>query len=104
MNRLAENSKSDIIPEVGMGATGYMYSDRVAGTVIEIKAKNRIVVQEDDCKMEPWPSGYAVEGSYTRNPAGRTWELIKTKRGWKVVGRDMRFRLGRRDAYTDPSF
>lgn len=103
INRIAETAEGQI-PEIGMGCTGYMWTDRIACTIIEIKAKNRIVVQRDDCKMEPWPSGYAVDDSYTPNPEGQTYELIKTKRGWKQVGCSTRFVLGKRSEYCDPSF
>lgn len=30
--------------------------------------------------------------------------LIKTKRGWKALGKERRFALGFREAYEDPSF
>jgi hypothetical protein len=52
MNRIAETAKPPV-PEVGMGATILMYSDRHAATVIEIldvrmisKQPTKIVVQE----------------------------------------------------------
>lgn len=103
INRIVERTESDV-PEVGMGCTGYLWSDRIACTVIEVKAKNRIVVQRDTSEMEPYPSGYAVEGSYKADPEGRIYQLIKTKRGWKEVGQTTRFVLGTRSEYRDPSY
>lgn len=103
INRMQENALSKT-PEIGMGATGYMYSDRIACTVIAITAKNRITVQRDSCEMESWPSGYAKEGSYKEDKDGQTYDLIKTKKGWKEIGGTTRFRLGTRQEYYDPSF
>lgn len=91
-------------PQIGMGVTGYLWSDRIACTVIKITAKNRITVQRDDCTFEPFPSGYAIEGSYTPNPNGQTYNLIRTKRGWKEIGTETRFNLGVRAEYRDPHF
>ena len=103
INRIGEQSKSET-PEVGMGATGFMYSDRIACTVIKVISPSRIVVQRDSCKLEPWPSGYAIDNSYKPDPDGETYTLIKTSKGWKQLKASTRFRLGDRSEYHDPSF
>lgn len=101
---MTKDKQLEITPEIGMGATGFLWTDRIACTVIEIKAKNRIVVQRDKCKMDPFPSGYAIEDSYEPDLSGTKYELIKTSRGWKEVGSNIRYRLNERSEYRDPSF
>lgn len=103
MNRIGEQS-AIVTPEIGMGATGFGYSDRYPYTVVEVKSKARIVVQSDFYKLEPWPSGYGIEESYKADTEGELITLVKTAKGWKEFKGSMRFALGFRQAYSDPSF
>lgn len=99
INRLQENSTADV-PEVGQGCTLYYYSDRDAATVIEVKSPSRVVVQEDDVIYNE--NGYAE--SISRNSEGKVFEVIRTKKGWKVLNLNVRVRFGFRKPYLDPSF
>lgn len=99
INRIRENSVNDV-PEVGQGCTIYYYTDRDAATVIEVKSPTRIVIQEDDVEFDE--SGYASK--ITQNPEGKKHEVIKTKKGWKILKRTTRVRLGFREPYYDWSF
>ncbi|HHA5789787.1 TPA: hypothetical protein ACOBID_001828 [Enterococcus faecium] len=101
-NRMMEGKATSKEIVVGMGATELLYTDRNPFTVIEVKSKNRIVVQEDDAiNKATFPD---QEWEYSRNPEGQTFELIKTKNGWKVLKKDIRFYIGNREKYYDPNF
>ena len=78
-NRLMEGAQ-EIVPEIGMGATELMWSDRYPYTVVEIVSKNRIKVQEDIYTMQS-------NGDYEfkSNLDGVIKTLIKTSHGWKVL-------------------
>ena len=85
--------------EVGMGATQLLWSDRYPYTITKILSKNKIQVQEDIYALQP-------NGSYEikSNPDGEVKTLIKTSKGWKVLGGTTYFCIGVRDIHIDPSF
>ena len=97
-NRLLEY-ENQIVPEVGMGATELMWSDRYPYTIIKVLGKARIMVQED--KYVELPNGNEV---FERDPEGEIKTLVKTTRGWKIRGQKTYFRLNMRSYYIDPSF
>jgi hypothetical protein len=108
-------------PVVGMGATMTSYSDRHAGTIIEVKKVGKgllITVQADDVKrIDNNGMSESQEYQYTPNPNGATYlykqkepntrwvamymnqetgRLNKSERGGLVIGE--------RDEYYDFSF
>jgi hypothetical protein len=105
-------------PEIGMGATVLLWSDRHAATVVEWDPKRKIVtVTEDIAKVV---KGSTIDGSaeyeYETNPDGpiasyrledRGWVQVRfneeTKR-WNKVGSGPGLIVGKRDEYRDPSF
>jgi len=109
-NRISERVRSKE-PEIGMGVTEYMWSDREAWEIIEIKDDRHIVIRELDSKL---PEGDSIFGSqnwiFSSNPDNRTKVLFKTiDKGWKErIGTrrlgTSRFVLGRADKYYDPTF
>ena len=101
-NRLRENG-TEIVPEVGMGATELLYTDRNPYTVTEVLSKSRILVQEDNYESAdnvPMSNNW----KFSPNPDGNIETLVKTKKGWKVLKGSTYFRLGSRDKYYDYSF
>lgn len=98
------------VPEVGMGATKYLGSDRYPFTIIKVLSPTTIVVQEDDANL--------IEGNYyntehqvheyTRNTESREVTLTKRKNGrWVERGDSMKgtpYSIGERDRHNDPSF
>jgi len=103
-------------PTVGMGATILMWTDRKAGTVVDVM-DNIIAVQEDTAKrVDDNGMSESQEYEYTPNPdAPNTWfrrekagnwvEVFvnrKTNRWNKGGGRGLR--LGERRQYRDVSF
>lgn len=108
----------DLIPEIGMGATKQMYSDRIALSIVEIiKNKNIIVLTEDSYKRTD-KNGFSENQiyEYTMNPNGRKFFYKKTPIGWREVEQNPetgRFNfvsnkydliLGVRNKYHDFSF
>ena len=80
-NRILENSKS-IEPEVGMGVTECMWSDREPYEVIEVTDPRHIKVRRMATKVV---SGSAFDGSaeyeYFSDPNGNVASLFKKKNG-----------------------
>ena len=120
MNHLySRMTKGQPQPEVGMGVTFLMWSDRRPGTIIEVGKTGRylsIVVQEDTYKVvKGTPFDGTAEYEYSSNPDGRKytyrfrndrWEQIyrnpDTNRWVKSEGDGLR--IGERDRYYDPHF
>ncbi|MFI5260778.1 MAG: hypothetical protein ACHQU0_03220 [Candidatus Paceibacteria bacterium] len=104
-NRLDENRKPPT-PEIGMGATILMYSDRVAVTVVEILSPKRILIQEDYAnRTDKNGMSESQEYEYRPNPnaAEREFSLRKDGR-WKEAKGATVLMLGERDHYYDYSF
>jgi len=104
-------------PEVGMPATILMWTDREAGTIVEVNmAKRYIVVQEDKATIVSGHTLGAPEYRYEANTEGSLhyfrkgkdgrWASVyinpETKRFVKCGSRGLR--LGHREKYVDPSF
>ena len=102
-------------PEVGMGATVLMWSDRHAATVVEVlryksgalAGKVRaIVVQEDRSTVV---SGSAHDGSavyeHTANPFSARETFYRNKAGqFALKCGNAKLAIGFRETYQDPSF
>ena len=109
-NRLLERTKP-AVPEVGMGCTECLWSDRYPYEVIEVKDARHCTVRELDAIVV---SGYTNDGSaeyrYESNPNGRTKTLFLTNKGrWvEKVGRSWKgssgWAIGYAEKYYDPSF
>ncbi len=101
-------------PEVGMGVTMAMRSDRLAGTIQEIFA-----IQGDPaftCSLDQC----LPDGTYRTRPEGERYSFRRRGTGdsarWEQVSRNarterwvkssagMRLTLGMRDAHRDPQF
>ena len=98
-------------PEVGMGATILMWSDREAATIVSVsKSGKRIEVQRDHAKRTD-NNGLSESQTYefTPNPEGPRIAYTLRKNGqWVREGESMkggqRLRVGSRDHYYDFSF
>ena len=107
INRLCEQMVPSV-PKVGDGYTAFHYTDRSAGTVVEVSADGkRVTVQEDNFKV----LGNYLENRYefSPNPAGRKEVYTLRKNGRYVrEGEPLKngqvVQFGRRDKYHDPSF
>ena len=118
MNRLMESAKQTE-PEVGMGATITMHSDRYAVTIVGVelfksgpnKGKaSRIQVQRDDAvRADKNGMSESQEYTYTPNPKAQKQTFTVRRDGsWREagsVGNDgSGLIIGDRDEYYDYSF
>lgn len=103
MNRIAEVSKQPK-PEVGMGATIMMYTDRIAATIIKVTAKS-ITVQEDvSTRVDNNGMSESQEYSYKSNPKGQIQVFRLRKRGGYRNKDGDGLLIGDRDHYYDYGF
>ena len=98
------------VPEVGMGATQLMWTDRSAGTIIEVSKSGKKLVFQRDAVSRKDTNGMSDSQSYLykRNSHGLTYEYSLRKNGrWVRVGDNFNgpsLLLGHREEYYDYSF
>ena len=104
MNHLmADGSALALKPEVGMGATVLMWSDRHAGTIVKVTPRT-ITVQRDFARRTDSNGMSEVQRyEYSQNPQGLVEVFRLTKRGWRNrCGNGLQ--IGIRSQYHDYSF
>lgn len=105
---MISGSDPNLVPEVGMGATVLMWTDRRAATVIEVSKSGKLItVQYDSAKQQG--SFGSQDWKLEADPNGPTRVFTKRKNGqWIQAGSPMnggtRLGLGYRDHYYDYSF
>lgn len=97
-----------LMPEVGMGATEILFSDRRAKTVVKVLTPNKVVVRENctEC-IDYYKGDYKIldelsnmhEEVFTRRKSGRWVEMGQPDKHGSVF-----LVLGHRAHYIDPSF
>ena len=97
-----------LMPEVGMGATAFYFSDRRAKTVTQVLTPNRITVRENCTECIDYYSGsYKIldelsnmpEITFSRRKSGNWVEIGQPDRNGSVY-----LVLGYRAHFIDPSF
>lgn len=107
INALYDAANNPTVPEVGMGGTVVMWSDRHAVTVVEVsRTGHRVTVREDTAtRIDGNGMSDAQTYSYEPNPAGRLSVFSRRKDGsYREVGGSTRLLLGARESYHDYSF
>ena len=80
-NRLLENTRG-LDPQIGMGVTECLYSDREPYEIIAIKDDRHITVRRMNYKrVDDNGMSECQDYEYTSNPEGYTCELFKNKKG-----------------------
>jgi len=108
-NRLMEQGKNPK-PVVGTGVTLPSYTDRYAGTIVEILSDKKIVIQEDKAiRTDNRGMSEDQDYKYERDPSAPKVIFRLRKNGtWVVDGQPMNVGqiacLGYRRAYHDFSF
>ena len=84
-NRVMENSRG-AQPEVGMGVTQCLWSDRHPWEIIAVKDERHITIRRLDAKRTDH-SGFSEcqEYEYTSNENNPVYELFKNKKGRWVI-------------------
>ena len=110
-NRLLEHSKGNK-PEVGMGVTQTLWSDRHAFEVIEVKDDRHITVRQLTAKrVDKNGMSECQDYEFTSDERNPKYRLYKTKKGrWVIrvgtrgVDSSYGWYIGRASEYYDPSF
>lgn len=110
-NRFMENCRG-AKPEVGMGVTQCLWSDRHPWEVIAVKDDRHITIRELDSKrIDHNGMSECQEYEYFSNPNNRVYELFRTKRGKWVIRVGTRgvddsygWYIGRAEEYYDFTF
>lgn len=121
VNYMLGNYGQTTVPEVGMGVTIFGWSDRHAGTIVELfihRKRNMMKVQHDHA-VRTDKNGFSEsqEYEYERNPNGITvyyrqnlegrWEHVRKAQEWEKgqwIKEGGSLRLGEREEYYDFSF
>jgi hypothetical protein len=113
MNHLMSRS-SEPEPVVGMGCTELMWTDRHAGTIVEVSANGRELVMQQDIATRVLREGEHVMSdgqtySYAPNPNATRVRYTKRSNGaWVEAGKKIkegrRLLVGNRQEYFDYSF
>ena len=86
-NRIEENRQFCEVIEVGTGVTEYLWSDRHAYEVIEVKDQKHVTIREYDTKRPDDDKDYSYTNTWVlvsneKNPA---IELVKRGKYWYTV-------------------
>lgn len=116
----ARGTRGQPAPEVGMGATLLLWTDRQAATIIAVETdaqgRTMVTVQEDAAKViRGSERDGSAEYAYTADPRGATYTFrMEEGKGWRAVTKGARgrwklaeghgLRIGDRRHYRDPSF
>lgn len=109
-NRLIERQRG-MKPQIGMGVTQILWSDRYPFEVVAIKDTRHITVREMNAKLisGSWMDE-CQEYEYESNENGRTFDLFLTNKGrWVArIGREYidgyTWYVGNAEMYRDPHF
>lgn len=97
----------EVMPEVGMGVTVSVGSDRYPGTVIQVTQNGRRVVFQYDLYKRIDSNGMSESQTYefSSDPNGRTEIATLRKDGrYRITGSKTPVHIGSRSAYYDFSF
>lgn len=105
MNRLMENMQPET-PQVGMGATKLLYSDRHAYTVVEVVNDKVIMVKRDIAIPRHKGMSDSQHWEYQEDTLAQPIKVKLHKQGYWYQEGDTttRFLVGVRDEYFDYSF
>ena len=105
MNRISESAKQ-AEPKVGDGATINMYTDRKAGTIIEVCTPKKIRVQLDNAtRTDNLGMSDSQDYSYERDANGPVYTFTQRKNGMWIESKGSNgLTIGVRRQYHDFSF
>ena len=101
------STTSSIYPEVGMGVTMSVGSDRYPGTIIQVTQNGRRVVFQRDNYKRTDNNGMSESQTYEFSPDPNGAIEIATLRKdgrYRITGGKTPVHIGSRDAYYDFSF
>jgi hypothetical protein len=96
-------SRSEAVPEVGMGATILCWTDRTAGTIIKVTPTQVHVQRDIATRIDHNGMSESQEYRYESDPNGIVEVFRMTKKGYRNLSRNGLL-IGSRQAYYDYSF
>jgi len=104
MNRIMENMKPET-PQVGMGVTKLLYSDRHAYSVVEVVSDKVVMVKRDIAKPQHEGMSDSQHWEYQEDKNATPIKIKLHKKGYWYQEGDTttRFLVGVRDEYFDYS-
>lgn len=102
-----KNNSEIIEPEIGMGVTICYWSDRMAGTIVDISASGKtLIIQEDNSfRIDNNGMSDCQEYTYSPNPNGQTHVATKRKDGsFRLMKSKTLISIGHRRTFHDYSF
>lgn len=108
-NKIMSDSKQ-ITPEVGMGATELMWSDRYASTIVEVSENKKTVTIQNDKAVRTDNNGMSDSQRYEYTPDTKMPKTVYTlrkngqyvKKGMGMNGTTLL--IGKREQYRDYTF
>lgn len=94
-------------PEVGMGVTRQVGSDRYPGTIVQVYHNDKRIAFQEDIGTRTDNNGMSESQTYTfgPNPTGTIYHASLRKDGrWRLMGGGGLVYLGKRSQYYDFSF
>jgi hypothetical protein len=111
VNLIYSSAAGTPAPEVGMGATVLMWTDRKAGTITEVTADSFTVRLDTATRTDGNGMSECQDYTYAPNPDGATYRFKRVARGkakgaWRENGRKdgIGVLIGKREQYFDFSF
>ena len=105
-NRLAENTEQ-MTPQVGMGVTVFMWSDRHAGTIVGMSESGKTIEFTMDTATRTDDNGFSHDQkySYKTNLDAPRLKARQNKKGqWKILNHGSFLGIGFRSEYYDIEF
>lgn len=107
VNKIMANRKTKLEPRIGMGVTVIHYSDRQAGTVVDVhlSGKKFYITLDKVTRVDDRGMSDAQDYIYEPQPHGPVIEVWLNKHGqWKTRKTGYPVSLGHKDYYHDYSF
>ena len=105
-NRLAENTEQ-MTPQIGMGVTVFMWSDRRAGTIVGMSKSGKTIEFTMDTVTRTDDNGFSHDQdySYKTNFDAPRLKARKNKKGqWRIIRHGSFLGIGFRNEYHDIDF
>ena len=102
-NWLLSGTKGQPKPEVGMGATVLMWTDRRACTIVKVTRTQVHVQQDKAIRTDKYGMSESQSYRYERDESAPV-EIFRLRKNGAYKGPGGQLRIGERDAYHDYSF
>jgi hypothetical protein len=104
-NFMLANTRLAQTPIVGMGVTFLSWTDRHAGTIVEVSPSGKTITVQEDISTRTDTNGMSESQTYAYAPNPKAEKLVyRLTRRNRWMRKGSVIRIGERDAYHDFSF